>query len=429
MKYVTHISVFLIFCFTYALFSCYGQGNSKYALHHQAYIGNNGSSFSESAPNDYDHGEKLKVLTAFDGGFVHSYKYEKNRLAFDVTGNFSYVNAMIRNAPDPLELIFFWRDDLEGRKPFPHRYEEQGLMVQKNINQQLVAIQYERTEFEGLPALRSVIDDNDGNFSISTIIPYTRSDYESLLVDTRNFSDLNVYYLRQNKREVPVFEFGRDDGMKPVHVILCGEDAWETPAKVWADVMIRRLMRDSALRKSITDNYVLRIIPLLSPYVLGENLRVSHLTLEGEGIYSAGAWGDQQPPQEIELLRNEVEKLIHNRRLAFMTTIHSWAAARPYHGLQTIKSAGNNTLKGARLKWAHQTVDELVADMESGKSALPDKAWHQGLAREYLLKKHNVITFRVEVSSKGGDMPAIKKAGEQFIENVAAIKNWQPVLP
>jgi len=430
MKHLNFNKIFiLVFLMICALTLGYAQNNFKGVTHLQTYKWKNYSLSSKEGFNNNVSLDTPQVITSFEGGFVPNYKFKKNQLAFDVTGDSSYVSAMIRNVPSPLELIFYWRDDSENSKPFPHFYEGQGLMVQKDMDQQFVAHRYERTTFKGLPALRAVIDDNDGNFSISTIVPYTRSDYESLLVDTRNFSGVNVYYLRQNKREVPVFEFGRDDGRKPVHVILCGEDAWETPAKVWADVMIRRLLRDEALRKSITENYVLRIIPLLSPYVLSENLRVSHLTLEGEPIYSAGAWGDKQPPPEIELLRKEVEALIHDRRLAFMTTIHSWAAQAPFHGLETIKSAGNNTLKGARLKWARQTVEKLVANIESGKSSLPDEAWHKGLARDYLLKKHNVITFRIEVSSQGGNIPAIKKAGEQFIENIATIKNWQPVLP
>jgi hypothetical protein len=224
---------------------------------------------------------------------------------------------------------------------------------------------------------------------------------------------------------MPLFELGQDDGRKWIYFLCAGEDAWETSGQWTADAMIRTLYTDRALADRLASQAVVRIVPLLSPY---STLRSAcYTTLDGRGLYAAAKWGDADPPPEIALLRAEVEEAVRARRLGFMLTLHSWQASQPHTALETIQSAGENRLSAERKAWAKRVLAALIDGVPKGKTALPEKIWHGGLARDYLLAKHNAVTFRVEVTTYGQGLEGFRQTGRRFLENLSALKEWGPV--
>jgi hypothetical protein len=110
-----------------------------------------------------------------------------------------------------------------------------------------------------------------------------------------------------------------------------------------------------------------------------------------------------------------------------MMTIHSWQAQSQFTGLETIKSSGDNRLSQARQEWASRTMESIILHIPAGKTSFPERIWHAGLARDYLLGKHNVITFRVEITTHSQGLEAFRETGRRFIENLSAISDWKMV--
>jgi hypothetical protein len=110
-----------------------------------------------------------------------------------------------------------------------------------------------------------------------------------------------------------------------------------------------------------------------------------------------------------------------------MMTLHSWQASYAHTGLETIQTAGENQLSAARMAWARRTLAALIAGVPKGKTALPPKIWHAGLARDYLLGKYNVVTFRVEVTTNDQGLDGFRQTACQFLENLSRLADWEPV--
>ena len=100
---------------------------------------------------------------------------------------------------------------------------------------------------------------------------------------------------------------------------------------------------------------------------------------------------------------------------------------RPHTGLETIQSAGQNTLSPERMQWAKRVLAALIDEVPKGKTTLPKNIWHGGLARDYLLAKHNAVTFRVEVTTHSQGVEGFRQTGRQFLENLSALTDWRPV--
>ena len=108
-------------------------------------------------------------------------------------------------------------------------------------------------------------------------------------------------------------------------------------------------------------------------------------------------------------------------------TLHSWQASYPHTGLETIQSAGGNALSPARKAWATRILAALIDGVPKGRTALPKTIWHGGLARDYLLAKHNAVTFRVEVTTHSQGLEGFRQTGRRFLENLSTLTDWRPV--
>ncbi|MDH7570664.1 MAG: hypothetical protein QHJ73_13865, partial [Armatimonadota bacterium] len=170
------------------------------------------------------------------------------------------------------------------------------------------------------------------------------------------------------------------------------------------------------------------IVPLLSPYSATREC-TSYTTVDGKGIYGAVTWPHETPPPEYALIREMVEESIRQRRLGLLLTLHSWQGQSPFSGLETIRSAGPNRLEGEREAWARQTLDTLIANVPAGKASFPERIWTPGPARDYLLARHNAITFRVEVTTVKQSLSGLHETGRAFLENLTRVEDWGPVLP
>ena len=111
-----------------------------------------------------------------------------------------------------------------------------------------------------------------------------------------------------------------------------------------------------------------------------------------------------------------------------MMTIHSWQAQREQTGLATIRQAGENTLSDGRKAWAAGVMAQMIDGVPMGETSFPDKIWHPGLARDYLLAEHDAITFRVEITTAGLGLEGFRETGRRFLSNLACISDWERVL-
>jgi hypothetical protein len=151
--------------------------------------------------------------------------------------------------------------------------------------------------------------------------------------------------------------------------------------------------------------------------------------LDGKSIYGAATWGDDEPPPEYAILRETASRLIKEKRLGCLLTIHSWQAQQDHSGLETIRSAGENRLSDERAAWAEATLDRLISLVPQGKTYFPDKIWHPGLARDYLLKEYNTISFRIEVTTYNQGLAGFHQTGQHLLKNILGITDWGPVSP
>jgi hypothetical protein len=358
----------------------------------------------------------MQILSAFDGGVLPAATIDGGTITFDLHGEVTIVNVLLRGAPPRLRVRLL---AAEKTAAFIAR---QGLIASPD-GLTWTAIPLTQTDHRALEAL---VDVPQGEVRLATRHPYGRDSLDRLLCDTAGTPNTRWRYLWKGQRGFPLFELGQDDGRKWVHFLVAGEDAWETSAQWTADAMIRTLCSDRVLADSLAAQAVVRIVPLASPYSATQSAS-GYTTIDGRGIYGAATWGDDDPPTEYALLRAEAEEAIRTKRLGFMMTLHSWQASYAHTGLETIQTAGENQLSAVRMAWARRTLAALITGVPKGKTALPPKIWHPGLARDYLLAKYNAVTFRVELTTNDQGLDGFRQTARQFLENLSRLADWGPV--
>ena len=358
----------------------------------------------------------MHVYHHFDGGVVQPFEISGTEITFDLRPGQRILNVLLRAVPEHLGIAL--HVDERSQKFILG----QGLLISKD-GETFTAVPVEKT---GEDTLRTTLSPRSRDLRIATRYPYGRDALDQLLCDTRQIPHANVRILRRDYRTVPVFSFGRDAEGKWHHYFMAGEDVWETAGCWVADEMVRILSRDRSFADRLLETGVVHIVPLASPYS-ATLPGASYTTLEGKGIYGAATWGDPAPPPEYALLRDDVTRAIEQKRLGLLLTIHSWQAQSEYSGLETIRTAGENALEGARLAWASQTLDTLIDGVPNGQARLPERIWHAGLARDHLLARHNTATFRVEITTLAQGPDGFKATARQFLENLSRISDWGPV--
>jgi hypothetical protein len=220
-----------------------------------------------------------------------------------------------------------------------------------------------------------------------------------------------------------LFQAGDPERARRIHFFFAGEDARET-AGVWvADAMIRRLCEDTELLARLTRDEAVCIAPLVSAYT-AVTPAPSYRTIRGEDIYGAATWADADPPDEYRVCRDLAVDAIETGRLGLLLTIHSWQSQDETTGMQTIRSAGDNRLTESRVVWARNVMETMMDGVPRGGITFPEKIWHPGLARDYLLAAHDTATFRVEITTWDQGMAGFQETGHRFIENLAALTDW-----
>jgi len=355
-------------------------------------------------------------LSGWQAGRTAGFNYGTPSITFDLKGEVGNVNVLVRRAPPRLRVRL-----LIGEKAAAF-IAGQGLITSGDSLTWAAAPLTKAAD----GALEAAVDVSQGEARMATRYPYGRDGLERLLCDTAGTPNTRWRYLWKGHRGMPLFELGQDDGRKWIYFLCAGEDAWETSGPWTADAMIRTLCTDRALADRLASQAIVRIVPLVSPYSTTQPAS-AYTTVDGRGIYAAATWGEADPPPEIALLRTEVEQAIRARRLGFMMTLHSWQASNPYTGLETIQSAGQNTLSPERKAWATRVLAALIDGVPKGKTALPKTIWHGGLARDYLLARRNAVTFRVEVTTHSQGLEGFRQTGRRFLENLSRLTDWRPV--
>lgn len=358
----------------------------------------------------------MNILWDFDSGVSQPFQISDGEITFDLRPGQRILNVLIQNAPE------YFRINLLVDEKSVKFILEQGLLVSSDGGMfQSVPIQ--ELEKGILSAELSVAG---GEVRVATRYPYGRDALDQLICDTYHTTHANLRLLRRSHRVVPVFDFGQDDGQKLHHYFIAGEDCWETAGCWVADEMVRILSSDLTFASKLMEEAVVHIAPLTSPYSATRG-GASYTTLEGKSIYGAATWGDDSPPPEYALLREEVIQAVERKKLGILLTIHSWQAQNESSGLETIRTSGENELTGDRLDWASKTVQALMQNVPHGKAHVAERIWHPGLARDYLLGKYNAVTFRIEVTTYRQGIDGFRRTARSLLENVARIWNWSPV--
>ncbi|HIE05014.1 MAG TPA: hypothetical protein EYP61_09680 [Candidatus Latescibacteria bacterium] len=359
----------------------------------------------------------MEVVAHFDSGVCPPFKVEGEGITFDLRQDVRFLNVLLVDVPSELRVTLLIREE-EGKF-----LKGQGLIVRGRD-----------TDFFALPLVESGRDHLCARISglgseirLATRYPYGRDDLDRLVADTFGADQVRFRVFSEGPRILPIFEVGEDDGHKPVHYFIAGEDASETAGCWVADEMVRILAKGEGPFHRMVERSFTRICPLVSPY--SASLMVdSYISASGDFIYGAATWGDPSPSPEYARLRAEVIKTIRQKRLGLLLTIHSWQAQEECSGLEAIKSAGDLSLSPSRQRWTERTLEALIQGVPRGKVYLPEKAWHPGIARDYLLANFNAITFRIEVTTYGQGMDAFRETARRLLENAAEVEDWGPVL-
>ncbi|MDA3865467.1 MAG: hypothetical protein PF489_01825, partial [Salinivirgaceae bacterium] len=266
---------------------------------------------------------------------------------------------------------------------------------------------------------------------VSISIPYSSADVDKLATLVSGNKNINIRTLGVEPRTFKIFDFGKDDGKKPIHYFIAGEDLFETASMWTADAMIRYLTDNPDVLAEITAHHILRIVPAMSPYSLNKTNNYSFLDDDDNPIYGAATWGDDLPAGELKYMRNEVVGIfppstepsyLNSKRLHWVLNMHSWWAQANYTNLQ----ASNKTKSGvtlidnensSRQKWLE---DFLISNIEG----IPRKhyeistTWRAGLPRDYFLAKYNFITSVIEVCTYKQGMPEFTATGQAIINNL-----------
>jgi len=375
----------------------------------------------------------MEVLTHFESGSAPQYWVDGDVLYLDLREKRRRMfHVRLRNTPPAVTVrLVLAGEDSFFRKTF----ENVGLLTSQD-GELYTAQPYQLIEApfpgegsrERVPMLEASAS-GGGDIWISNTFPYERTRLSKLIVDTVGTPNLSVNFLGEKYREFPVFCFeSSNPESSRVHYFVCGEDAWESGAIWFAEYLIRQLAEDDTLRNQLTKHAEIRIIPTISPYSLDHYPDGIFRSLEGKNPYAAAHYTRETPPVAIAEIRSQINELIAERRLGFMTTVHSWAGSRDHHGFETIRTAGDFTLDEARYIWVQDVVEQLMKDT-GGQGRVADKIWYEGLARDYFLREHGVATFRLEVSLAGRSLADIQSAAQVFLQNLSEIEDWRPVYP
>ncbi len=356
----------------------------------------------------------MRITGSFEGGVVPPFEVVGSTATFDLRGG-AMLNAIVLEAPDPMHV---------------------ALLVDENavkfLAGQGLVVNGEETRFRSVPleehapgVLRATVT-GGGDVRVAGRYPYGRDALDRLIYASQHTPHMRLRLLRRGHRSVPVFDFGDEDGRKTVHFFIAGEDAWETAGSWAADAIVRTLGTDSELAHRLLAGSVVHVVPLVSPHSAGQ-ASGSYTTPEGRGIYGAATWSDAEPPPEYAMIRDEVVAAIQAKRLGFMLTLHSWQAARPHSGVETIRTAGPNSLTDERCDWATRTMRTVFADVPCARIGVAEKIWHPGLARDYLLGEYNTVTFRIEVTTHGQGLEGFEQTGRQILHNLTEVDDWAPV--
>jgi hypothetical protein len=362
--------------------------------------------------------KNMRIIKDFDSGTLPPYDFTQEGICFDLRPRQVILNVLLQDLPEEINVDILVDEQGEGH------LRRQGLVVSQNgATFRSVPLTKIR---EGVLRATIIIEDVQGDLRISSRFPYGRDRLDKLICETSANANITWHFLQGGHRGLPMAQFGQDNGKCPIHYFIAGEDVWETAGCWVADEIVRELCRNNELAGICLEKGVIRIIPLVSPYSATTGTP-SHCTLAGDKIYGAATWGDPNPPPEFALLRERVESTVREFRLGFLMTIHSWQSETVHTGLETIKSAGSNKLSKAREMWAATILEQMIDGVPKGKISFPEKIWHPGLARDYLLAEHNVISFRVEITTAGLDIDGFQETGRRFLSNFACISDWKSV--
>ena len=359
----------------------------------------------------------MEVIHHFDSGVVQPYELGDGEVTFDLRPGQKILNVVVRGAPSQLRVHLMADDKGEVF------LTKQGLLYAPDGRTFGVA-PFERTGDERLTA---VVDTCGGRVHIATRYPYGRDALDRLVVHCSDRPQVSVRELKQDARTVLVFDFVPQGADGLHHYLIAGEDVWETAGCWTADWMVRLLLADPELAEGVLGSGAVHIVPLASPYS-ATLPGASYTTPEGRGIYGAATWGDEEPPPEYALLRDEVEVCIRAGTLGLMLTMHSWQGSRAFSEMGTIRESGENRLDDSRTAWAESTMDALTRDVPLGRFRLSEKIWHPGLARDRLLGVHDAVTFRIEITTVGQGPSELEATARGILEGLGAVEDWAPVL-
>lgn len=354
-----------------------------------------------------------------DSGISCAVTMDGKRATFHLAPRGRFVHVLLRDVPR--EVILSFQLDEEGVK----HLARQGIIVSEDgVNFTAhPLVQNGQGEWE------AVVRPRGDRLQVATRYPYGRDGLDRLLCDVHGASLVRPRLLSRDHRSMLLFDAGEDDGSKPIHYILAGEDVDETSAHYAADEMVRMLARGGEGVERLLAKSVVRIVPLVSTFCAGRPGGESYTALNGDELYMASRWTDDQPPPELALVRDEVEQAVVRRRLGLFLAVHSWQALRPVSTLQAIRTAGSNSLSPERAAEAERIMETLIRDVPKGNTELAERIWHPGLARDYLLGKHNIVTFRIEVTTDHNGIAEFRETGRRLLENMADVSSWEGIYP
>jgi len=357
----------------------------------------------------------MEITTSFDGGIARPVEIADDTVTFDLRPKHKVLNVWITDAPAVLRVQVLVSD--EGAE-----HNLRGGLIVSNDGCSFRAVEVTKTAEETWTAEVAV---PEGRVQVANRYPYGRDRLDGLICRTAGAADGRWRFLRGGGRTVPLFDWGRPGRDLRIHYFIAGEDAWET-AGVWvADAMVRALCRDTDLTRELRRRCLIRIVPMVSPFSATQP-GGSYTTPDGRSIYGAATWGDESPPPEYDMLRRLVTDTIRGDRLGFMLTMHSWQTLRDTTSMETIRTAGDRALSTSRQRWAEHVLEAMIDGVPHGESHLAETIWHEGLARDYLLRRHNAATFRVEVTTLGQGVDGFQATGLRFLQNLLRIDDWRP---
>ena len=361
----------------------------------------------------------MQVSTLIDGGVVPGFEVRGPEVTFDVRPKQTLLNVVLLDVPEELTMHFLF-DEFGA----PHVIR-QGILLSED------GIRYSPHPLQPTGDGKWSITVRPGGkkLGVATRYPYGRDGFDRLVCDIAGCAYIRPRIFNRDFRSLPVLECGVDDGRKPIHYIIAGEDISESAGTMVTDEMVRFLATDKAIAEALLGKALVRFVPLVSLHCAARPLTASYDTLAGAGIYGASKWRDEEPPPEYAILRDQVDQTIAEKRLGLLFCLHSHQAECITSEMEYVRSGGENTLRPARDAAAKQALDQLLEGLPSTNGAPKEKAWFPGLARDYLMHRHNVVSYRIEITTAGVTTDYFKQMGQQILRNVTAVPDWSFVQP